>query len=78
MELGAGLAEAARTIEVAYSLLESMATQRMARLSIYGEWLKFAGLPSGEISRIREYERFLESGIERLRMFKMYRTPQAL
>ena len=78
MELGARLAEAARTIEVAYSLLESMVTQRMARLSIYGEWLKFAGLPSREISRIREYERFLESGIERLRMFKMYRTPQAL
>jgi hypothetical protein len=73
-----GRMEAARTIEVAYSLLDSMVTQRMARLSIYGERLKSAGLSSGEISRIRQYERFLEYGIERLRMFKMYRTPQAL
>lgn len=73
-----GRREAARTIEVAYRLLESMVTQRMTRLSIYAERLKAVGLPSGEISRIRQYERFLQNSIERLRMYKMYRTPQAL
>jgi hypothetical protein len=73
-----GRREAARTIEVAYRLLESMVTQRMTRLSIYAERIKTAGLPSGEISRIRQYERFLQTSIERLRMYKMYRTPQAL
>jgi hypothetical protein len=73
-----GRQEAARTIEVAYRLLESMTTQRMTLLSVYAERLKMAGLPSGEVSRIRQYERFIENGIERLRMTKMYRTPQGL
>jgi len=73
-----GRREAARTIEVAYHLLESMTTQRMTRLSLYAERLKKAGLPSGEVSRIRQYERFLSDMLEQLRMVKMYRTPQAL
>jgi hypothetical protein len=73
-----GRREAARTIEVAYRLLESMVTQRITRLSIYAERIKSAGLASGEVSRIRQYERFLQNSIERLRMYKMYRTPQAL
>ena len=74
----AGRKEAARTVEVAYGLLESMTNQRMTRLSIYAERIKTVGLPSGEVSRIRQYERYLQTSIERLRMYKMYRTPQAL
>jgi hypothetical protein len=72
-----GRKEAARTIEVAYHLLESMATQRLTRLIMYSERIKKIGLPSGEVSRVRQYERFLSSAIEQLRMVKMYRTPQA-
>jgi hypothetical protein len=72
-----GRREAARTIEVAYHLLNSMATQRMTRLVFYSERLKKIGLPSGEASRLRQYERFISSMIEQLRMVKMYRTPQA-
>jgi hypothetical protein len=72
-----GRQEAARTIEVAYHLLDSMTTQRLTRLVIYSEKLKKIGLPSGEISRIRQYERFISSMIEQLRMLKLYRTPQA-
>jgi hypothetical protein len=71
-----GKREAAHTVQVAYRLLESM-SHRFTRLSVYGERIKEAGLPSGEISRIRQYERFMEVGVERLRMIKMYRTPQA-
>lgn len=37
-----------------------------------------AGLQSGEISRIRQYERFIGESMEHLRMVKMYRSPQAL
>ena len=72
-----GRQEAARTIEVAYHLLDSMATQRLTRLVMYSERLKKIGLPSGEISRVRQYERFISSVIEQLRMLKLYRTPQA-
>jgi hypothetical protein len=54
-----GRKEAGRTTEVAYHLLESMTTQRMTRLVLYSERLKKIGLPSGEVSRIRQYERFL-------------------
>ena len=72
-----GRQEAARTIEVAYHLLDSMSTQRLTRLVIYSERLKKIGLPSGEISRVRQYERFISSMIEQLRMLKLYRTPQA-
>lgn len=72
----AGRREAARTMEVAYHLIDSMTTQRMTRLILYSERLKKIGLPSGEVSRIRQYERFLSNMIERLRMIKLYRTPQ--
>ena len=54
----AGRVEASRTTEVAYHLLESMNTQRITRLTLYSERLKKIGLPSGEISRIRQYERY--------------------
>lgn len=73
-----GRKEAARTMEAAYNLLESMSTQRMTRLTLYSERLKKIGLPSSEVSRIRQYERFLTDNIEQLRMVKIYRTPQAL
>jgi len=55
-----------------------MTAQRLTRLTYYSERLKKIGLPSGEISRIRQYERFLSDVIEQLRMVKLYRTPQAL
>lgn len=71
-----GRRQAAGTVEVAYLLLESM-SHRITRLCVYGERIKAAGLPSSELSRIRQYERFVEVCIERLRMIKMYRTPQA-
>lgn len=73
-----GRKEAARTMEVAYYLLESMSTQRISRLMLYSERLKKIGLPAGEVSRIRQYERFLSNNIEQLRMVKLYRTPLAL
>jgi hypothetical protein len=73
-----GRKEAGRTIEVAYKLLESMTTQRLTRLVLYSERLKKIGLPSGEISRIRQFERFISDIVEQLRMVKMYRSPQAL
>ena len=73
-----GRGEASRTTEVAYYLLESISTQRMTRLLLYSERLKKIGLPSGEVSRIRQYERFLSDMVEQLRMVKMYRSPQAL
>lgn len=73
-----GRKEASRTTEVAYHLLESMTTQRMTRLLLYSERLKKIGLPSGEVSRVRQFERFLSDIVEQLRMVKMYRSPQAL
>jgi len=36
------------------------------------------GLNASEVSRMRQYERFIGEAIENLRMVKMYRTPQAL
>eukprot|EP00978_Attheya_sp_CCMP212_P015217 scaffold39179_cov50-Attheya_sp.AAC.7 len=73
-----GRKEAARTVEVAYRLLDNLYTQRITRLMIYDERLKAAGLPATEISRVRQYERFIGEAIEDLRMVKMYRTPQSL
>jgi hypothetical protein len=40
--------------------------------------LKQQGLPPNEATRIRQWERFLLTAVENLRMIKMYRTPQAL
>src|SRR3569832_2059612 len=66
-----GRREAAKIMEVSYHLMESMCTQRMTRLMFYSERLKKIGLPSGEISRIRQYERFLSNNLEHLRMYKL-------
>mmetsp|Transcript_7843 Transcript_7843/g.11370 ORF Transcript_7843/g.11370 Transcript_7843/m.11370 type:complete len:697 (+) Transcript_7843:154-2244(+) len=73
-----GRREAALTMQVSYYLLESATTQRMTRLIMYGERLKRIGLPSGEVSRIKQYERFISDVLEQLRIIKLYRTPQAL
>ena len=73
-----GRREASKTMEVSYLLVDSMCTHRMTRLAIYAERLKKIGLPSGEASRVRQYERFISDTLEQLRMVKMYRTPQAL
>jgi hypothetical protein len=73
-----GRREAARTMEVAYRLFDSLSTQRMTRLTRYAETLRQMGMGASEISRIRQYERFLNETMESLRQYKMYRTPQAL
>ena len=73
-----GRKEAALTLVVSYRLFDSLYTHRITRLSQYAERLRKLGLASGELSRIRQYERFLGEAIEGLRMFKHYRTPQAL
>lgn len=73
-----GRREAAKTLEAAYHLMESMTTQRVTRLILYSERLKKLGLGSSDSSRLRQYERYLTTTIEQLRMVKMYRTPQAL
>jgi hypothetical protein len=42
------------------------------------ELLKNEGLPPNEATRIRQWERFLSTGIEQMLVIKKYRTPQAL
>jgi hypothetical protein len=73
-----GRRDAARIMEVSYYLIESMCTQRLTRLMFYSERIKKAGLPAGEMSRLRQYERYLFYDLEQLRMIKLYRTPQSL
>lgn len=73
-----GREEAARTVEVAYRLFDSLYTQRVMKLTMLTEAFKYEGLNHSEASRIRQYERFLGECIEDLRVIKTYRTPQAL
>lgn len=73
-----GRSEASRLLEVSYHLVESMCTQRMTRLMFLSERLKQIGLPAGEASRLRQYERFISYNMEQLRLIKLYRTPEAL
>ena len=73
-----GRTEAARTVEVAYRLFDSLYTQRVMKLTMLCEALKMEGLNHSEASRIRQYERFCGECIELLRVIKTYRTPQAL
>ena len=61
-----------------YQLYESLSIQRLNRLSEYGERIKAAGLGASEVSRIRQYERWIGETIESLRQVKLYRTPQTL
>ena len=76
--LRSGRHEAARTVEVAYRLFDMFCTQRMLKLTMLTETLKAEGLPSGEISRISQFVRFIGEAMEDLRCIKTYRTPQAL
>lgn len=52
--------------------------RRFAQLAFFCEILKREGLPGNEAARIRQWERMLVVSVEKLRMIKMYRTPQAL
>ena len=76
--LKSGRSKAANIVEVAYRLLDSFYTQRIVQISLLTENLKAKGLATSEISRLRQYERFIGEAVENLRMIKMYRTPQAL
>jgi len=76
--LKSGRNEAASIVEVAYCLLDSLYTQRIIKISHLTEKVKSMGLGASEVSRLRQYERFMGEAIEQLRMIKMYRTPQAL
>ncbi|GKZ00086.1 hypothetical protein MPSEU_000962000 [Mayamaea pseudoterrestris] len=71
------VAEARNTQAVADELHKSV-VKRMAIVADYCEILKREGIPGNEAARIRQWERFLLDYIEKLRMLKMYRTPQAL
>ena len=73
-----GRRKAATIVEVSYRLYDSFYTQRMIKLTQLTEGLKTKGMSQTEISRLRQYERFIGESIENLRMIKMYRTPQAL
>ena len=73
-----GRVKAATIVEVAYRLMDSLYTQRIVKISKLSEKIKSQGLSATETSRLRQYERFIGEAIENLRMFKMYRTPQAL
>lgn len=73
-----GRREAARTVKAAYHLFDSLYTQRMVRLAAFDERLRAAGVGASEISRIRQYERWMGEAMENLRIVKMYRSPQAL
>jgi len=76
--LKSGRKKAAGIVEVAYRLLDSLYTQRIIKLSLQTEKVKSFGLSGTEVSRIRQYERFIGEAVEILRTIKMYRTPQAL
>ncbi|CAB9521355.1 protein Hydra magnipapillata [Seminavis robusta] len=76
--LWTGRREATQSIRVAYQLLDSVLLQHMTRLTVLAETLKSIGLSGSEISRVRQYERHLSNQLEQLRMYKVYRTPQAL
>lgn len=76
--LSSGMREATAIFEVAYRLFDSLYTQRITQLSLLNEKFKSLGLSGSEVSRMRQYERYIGESIEGLRMIKMYRTPQAL
>lgn len=72
-----GREEAEKAQAVANSLGESI-MKRLARLSALCEIVKREGLPPNEATRIRNWERMAMEDIDRLRVVKSYRTPQAL
>lgn len=72
-----GRREAAETAFLA-SKLDEQIISRLVRLSALCEILKREGMPANEASRIRQWEQMIRERIQKLRMIKMYRTPQAL
>jgi hypothetical protein len=72
-----GRKEAQNTEAVAARLNKSIVL-RFSRLSKLCELIKREGLPSNEASRIRQWEKQALEYIEKLRVVKNYRTPQAL
>mmetsp|Transcript_10356 Transcript_10356/g.12154 ORF Transcript_10356/g.12154 Transcript_10356/m.12154 type:complete len:461 (-) Transcript_10356:53-1435(-) len=76
--MSCGRKEAADIVEVAYRLFDSLYTQRLTQLSFLNEKFKTLGVSHSEVSRLRQYERYIGESMEALRMIKMYRTPQAL
>ncbi|KAL3796255.1 hypothetical protein HJC23_008575 [Cyclotella cryptica] len=51
---------------------------RMTMISQLCEALKYRGLPGAEAARMRQWENFITTAMEELRIVKKYRTPQAL
>jgi hypothetical protein len=74
---GFGRIEACDVIEVSRGLADRLVL-RMGRITLYTEILKHEGLPANEGIRIRQWEREVMEKLERLRVLKTYRTPQAL
>lgn len=72
-----GQKEARELGTVSDALGENMVEQ-IGQLSDFCEIMKREGLPPQEAIRIRQWERFLLTELETLRMIKQYRTPQGL
>jgi hypothetical protein len=70
-------AEARQTQAVADEFHKSI-VYRISTVGDYCEILKREGIPGNEAARVRQWERFLVEYCEKLRMLKLYRTPQAL
>lgn len=72
-----GRKEASRTNAVGAELFTS-ALLHLGRLSALCEVMKREGLPPNEATRVRQWERLVQVDMEKIRMVKLYRTPQAL
>jgi hypothetical protein len=68
-----GMKEAERTLDVATALMSKIMDE-MGNLSHLCEHLKRNGMPGNEAARMRQWERFIVEGIEKLRVVKKYRT----
>mmetsp|Transcript_2108 Transcript_2108/g.4444 ORF Transcript_2108/g.4444 Transcript_2108/m.4444 type:complete len:517 (-) Transcript_2108:872-2422(-) len=73
-----GISEAKTVFLTAQSLFTLNTSGRMVSISQLCEALKYRGLPGNEASRIRQWENFMTTAMEELKMVKEYRTPQAL
>jgi hypothetical protein len=72
-----GRKEAARTNRVGFELYDSSLVH-LGKLSALCEVLKREGLPPNEATRVRQWERLAQVDMEKIRIVKLYRTPQAL
>jgi hypothetical protein len=71
------LDEVRRTQSVGAELYKSILV-RCAHISDYCEVLKREGFPPNEATRVRQWEQIMLDSIERIKVVKMYRTPQGL